>query len=76
MSHKRVQTRRARQVAASLQALRDDVQVQITFIQSAIHFFSERHIFKNRKKYMWFFFESKYDEEDNFFLNCYKQKYI
>ena len=58
---------RARQVAASLQALRDDVQVQITFIQRAIHFFSQRHIFKKRKKYMRFFFESKYDIEDNFF---------
>ena len=54
-SHERVQTRRARQVAASWQALRDDVQVQITFIQSAIHFFSQRHIFKKRKKYMWYF---------------------
>ena len=27
-----------------------------TFIQSAIHFFSQRHIFEKRKKNMWFFF--------------------
>ena len=30
-------------------------------------FFSQRHILKKRKKYMWFFLESKYDIEDNFF---------
>ena len=66
-SHERVQARRARQVAASLQALRNDVQVQITFFQSASHFFSQRHIFKKRRKNMWFCFESKYDIEDNFF---------
>ena len=30
-------------------------------------FFSQRHIFKKRKKYMWSFSESKYDIEDNFF---------
>ena len=40
-----------------------------TFIQSAIHFFSQRHIFEKRKKYMWFFFKSKYDIEEIFFLN-------
>ena len=38
-----------------------------TFIQSAIHFFSQRHIFEKRKKYMWFFFESKYDIKTIFF---------
>ena len=40
-----------------------------TFIQSAINFFSQRLFFMKWKKYMWFFFKSKYDIEDNFFFN-------